>query len=157
MKLITKELLDTVTKQAQAHPRLRMNYNLHDSLSAPIHRLLNVLEPDTYLPPHRHPDKEETYMIVRGNLLTFFYDDNGNITLWTRLNPADGYYGIEVPPNTWHNIVSLESGTTIFEVKSGPYMPLAPEDIAPWAPKSTDAEGIARFRQQLLASISMDK
>ena len=77
MKLITEELLDTVTSQAKENSRLRMNYNFHASMDAPIHRLLNALEPGTYLPPHRHTDKEETYLVLRGSLLVFFYDDAG--------------------------------------------------------------------------------
>ncbi|MDE5702861.1 MAG: WbuC family cupin fold metalloprotein, partial [Bacteroides sp.] len=56
MKLISEELLDGVTRAAQENSRLRMNYNFHESLDAPIHRLLNALEPGTYLPPHRHSD-----------------------------------------------------------------------------------------------------
>ena len=54
MKLITEGLLDKVTDQAKENSRLRMNYNFHDSMDAPIHRMLNALEPGTYLPPHRH-------------------------------------------------------------------------------------------------------
>ena len=65
MKLITEELLDTVTSQAKENSRLRMNYNFHASMDAPIHRLLNALEPGTYLPPHRHTDKEETYLVLK--------------------------------------------------------------------------------------------
>lgn len=81
MKLITEELLDTVTSRAKENSRLRMNYNFHASMDAPIHRLLNALEPGTYLPPHRHTDKEETYLVLRGSLLAFFYDDAGNVTI----------------------------------------------------------------------------
>ena len=74
IKLISEELLDGVTHDAQENSRLRMNYNFHESLDAPIHRLLNALEPGTYLPPHRHVYKEETYIVLRGSLIAFFYD-----------------------------------------------------------------------------------
>lgn len=150
MKLISDELLDGVTSEAQASPRLRMNYNFHASLDAPIHRLLNALEPGTYLPPHRHADKEETYVVLRGSLLAFFYDDSGNITEKVDLNPSAGVYGLEIPAGTWHSIISLETGTVIFEIKSGPYRPLPPEDIAPWAPAPSDVEGAAVFMKQML-------
>lgn len=150
MKLISDELLDGVTSEAQASPRLRMNYNFHASLDAPIHRLLNALEPGTYLPPHRHTDKEETYVVLRGSLLAFFYDDSGNITEKVDLNPSAGVYGLEIPAGTWHSIISLETGTVIFEIKSGPYRPLPPEDIAPWAPAPSDVEGAAVFMKQML-------
>lgn len=150
MKLISDELLDGVTSEAQASPRLRMNYNFHASLDAPIHRLLNALEPGTYLPPHRHTDKEETYVVLRGSLLAFFFDDLGNITDKVTLNPSAGVYGLEIPSGTWHSIISLETGTVIFEIKSGPYVPLPSGDIAPWAPAPSDLEGAAVFMKQML-------
>lgn len=134
MKLITEGLLDKVTDQAKENSRLRMNYNFHDSMDAPIHRMLNALEPGTYLPPHRHknPDKEEVYLVLRGSLLAILFDDEGNVTEKVHLNPAEGHYGIEIPPCVWHTIVVLESGTVIYEIKQGPFAPLIPENLASW-------------------------
>lgn len=150
MNLITEELLDTVTLQAKENPRLRMNYNFHTAMDAPIHRLLNALEPGTYLPPHRHVDKEETYLVLRGSLMAFFYDEAGNMTERVCLNPLEGKYGLEIPPCTWHSIVALESGTVIFEIKKGPYQALPLEDLAPWAPASSDEEGVKAFMKRMI-------
>lgn len=150
MKLITEELLDAVTSQAKENPRLRMNYNFHAEMDAPIHRLLNALEPGTYLPPHRHRDKEETYLVLRGSLLAFFYDEAGDVTEKVLLNPSEGKYGLEIPPCTWHSIVALESGTVIFEIKKGPYSPLSLEDLASWAPAASDEEDAKAFMKRML-------
>ena len=149
MKLITEELLDMVTAQAKENPRLRMNHNFHATMDAPIHRLLNALEPGTYLPPHRHTDKEETYLVLRGSLLAFFYDEEGNVTEKVRLNPSEGKYGLEIPPCTWHSIIALELGTVIFEIKKGPYQPLPLEDLAPWAPLPSDGGGVEAFMKRM--------
>lgn len=150
MKLITEELLDSVTSQAKENTRLRMNYNFHTSLDEPIHRLLNALEPGTYLPPHRHSDKEETYLVLRGSLWVFFFDAMGNVTEKVLLNPLDGKYGVEIPSGTWHSIVVIESGTVIFEMKKGPYQPLPLEDLASWAPAASDEEGVEAFMRRML-------
>lgn len=77
--LITKELLDNVTEQAKNSPRLRMNYNLHESLDAKAQRLFNALEPGTVLPIHRHPHTDETYILLRGSFVYKFYNDNGDL------------------------------------------------------------------------------
>ena len=150
MKLITEELLDNVTAQAKESARLRMNYNFHETMDAPVHRMLNALEPGTYLPPHRHSDKEETYLVLRGRLMAFFYDEEGNVTEKICLNPLEGRYGLEIPPRTWHSIIALESGTVIFEIKKGPYQPLSPEDMATWAPAPDDVEGVKAFVERIL-------
>ena len=99
---------------------------------------------------HLFIDKEETYVVLRGSLLTFFYDDLGNVIEKVNLNPSAGVYGVEIPSGTWHSIIALEPGTVIFEIKSGPYKPLPPEDIAPWAPAPSDLEGAAVFMKRML-------
>ncbi|NDP22483.1 MAG: WbuC family cupin fold metalloprotein [Paludibacter sp.] len=129
MKKIDKKLLDSVTKEAQKSPRLRMNYNFHDHLDAKAQRLLNAMEPDSVFPIHRHRDTSETYIILRGRLLVRFYNDEKELINTVLLNPNEEVYGIHIPVGQWHNIEILESGTVIFESKDGPYLPLVSEDI----------------------------
>lgn len=152
MKLITEELLDQVSREAEKNPRLRMNHNFHESPASPIQRMLNALEPGTYLPPHRHknPDREEMYLVLRGRLITFFFDDDGNVTDRMELSPAEGKYGIEIPPDVWHSIIVLEKETVIYEAKQGPYIPLSKENLAPWAPDVNDVEAVKAFMKKLL-------
>ena len=70
--LIDHVLLDRVTKAAKESPRLRMNYNFHESLSSPSQRLLNALEPGTVLPIHRHRHTAETYLGDNGIQLRWY-------------------------------------------------------------------------------------
>ena len=129
MKIINKELLDEITRQAKESPRLRMNYNLHDSLDAKTQKLLNALEPGTILPIHRHPNTTETYLLLRGKLNVILYNDKKEVLETMHLDTANGNYGLDIPAGQWHSIEVLESGTVILEVKDGPYFPFQPEDI----------------------------
>lgn len=129
MKLIDELLLDEVTKQAQESPRLRMNYNFHDSLEAKAQRLLNALEPGTVLPIHRHPHTAETYLLLRGKIKVLFYNDLKEETESVVLEPQAGIYGVHILQNQWHTLEVLERGSVIFEVKDGPYSPLEEKDI----------------------------
>lgn len=152
MYLITESLLNEVSAQAEQSPRLRMNYNFHESPDAPVQRMLNALEPGTYLPPHRHanPDREEMYIVLRGRLLTLFFDEDGQVTERVELAPSEGRYGIEIPAGVWHSIIVLEKGTVIYEAKQGPYIPLSKDNLAPWAPEATDKEAVADYMEQFL-------
>jgi len=127
--LIDDNLLDKVTEQAKASERLRMNYNLHDSLEAKAQRLLNALEPGTMLPVHRHRHTAETYMVLRGSMKVLFYNDEKVLANACVVNPSEKVYGVHIPAGQWHTLEVLESGTVIFEVKDGPYAPFQPEDI----------------------------
>ncbi|MDD3944715.1 MAG: WbuC family cupin fold metalloprotein [Bacteroidales bacterium] len=97
MMLINKKLLDEVTERAKANERLRMNYNLHDSLEAKAQRLLNALEPGTLLPIHRHRNTAETYIFLRGAIRVLFYNDEWLLTNDFRVSAPDEVYGVHIP------------------------------------------------------------
>ncbi|MDD4822476.1 MAG: WbuC family cupin fold metalloprotein [Bacteroidales bacterium] len=129
MFTLDTQLLDSLSAEARQNPRLRMNLNLHDSLDAKAQRLFNALEPGTDLPIHRHHHTAETYLLVRGKLRVMFYDDARNEISSTILDTQTGNFGVQIPAHQWHTLEVLESGTVIFEVKDGPYTPLAEGDI----------------------------
>ena len=126
--IINNDLLDEVTLKAGESPRLRMNYNLHDSLDAKAQRLINVLLPGTALPIHRHRHAAETYVLLRGKMFVVLYNDLGAQVERYLLDPTIGNYGVQIPSGQWHGIEVIEP-SAIFEVKDGPYAPLQPEDM----------------------------
>lgn len=127
--IIDKKLLDDVSNKAKASERLRMNFNFHESLDSKAQRLLNALEPGTILPIHRHRHTAETYFLVRGKINVMFYSEEGVVTETFCLDPLDGRYGVQISKGQWHTLEVLESGSVIFEVKDGPYMPIEPSDV----------------------------
>jgi len=129
MEIINLELLNSITKKAQESPRLRMNYNYHKSPNSKAQRLLNALEPGTELPIHRHQYTSETYILLKGRLKVLFYAENHELISSSELDPAKGVYGVDIPAGQWHTVEVLETGTVIFEVKDGPYMPIAEDDM----------------------------
>ena len=127
--IITEQLLNQISLQAKESPRLRMNYNLHESLEDTIHRFFNAMEPGTIVPIHRHRDTAETFMLVRGKMRVLCYDDYKNIIEDNVLSTDNGNYGVHIPVGVWHWVEILEPNTVTFEVKEGPYHPLTDEDI----------------------------
>ena len=121
--VIDKELLDTVSEQAKASPRLRMNFNFHQSLDDLCHRMLNAIEPGTEVPIHRHPTKDESFVILRGKVRSTTYNDDGSIIESVVLSQEDGVYGVDIPKGIWHKLESLEPNSVIFECKEGPFVP----------------------------------
>ena len=122
MQIIDEKLLGRVVKQAKESPRLRMNYNFHQSLNDKCHRLLNALEPGTVVPIHRHPTKDETFILLKGKVRVNIYNDKGAVTESIVLCQQDGNWGVDIAQNVWHNVECLESGSVIFEVKEGPFV-----------------------------------
>lgn len=145
LKIITGETLDRLTSGAAASPRKRLNYNLHGSSEDSVQRLFNAIEPGTYVRPHRHgyPSTWEVLYFVRGSAVFLLFDGAGMVLERLVLSADGPVYGIEMQPDAWHTVASLEQGTVFFEVKQGPYVPPAGSHVAPWAP----AEGTADARR----------
>jgi len=127
--VIDKALLDKVSVQAMNSPRLRMNYNFHQSLEEKCHRMLNAVEPGTVVPIHRHPTKDESFVILRGKVRVTTHNDDGSIIEDVVLSQESGNYGVDIPKNVWHKLESLELGSVIFECKEGPFVPHEEEGV----------------------------
>ena len=127
--VIDKKLLDEVAERAKSSPRLRMNYNFHQSLDEKCHRFLNAVEPGTVVDIHRHLTKDETFVLLRGRVRVNTYKDDGSIMDSVELSPDDGRYGMNIPKGVWHNLESLETNSVFFECKEGPFVEHGVEGI----------------------------
>ena len=127
---ITQALLDSLTAQAKASPRLRMNLDLRDSAEDQSQRMLNAIEPGSPMPIHRHLKTSETIVILRGSLVEEYYDELERVcTESIELKPGGPVVALNIPAGQWHTLRSLESGTVILEMKNGPYELLLDVDI----------------------------
>lgn len=127
---ITQALLDNLTEQAKASPRLRINFDLRNSAEDGSQRMLNAIEPGSVVPIHRHRGSSETVVCLRGRMVEEYYDELERICTETiELRPGGQVVALNIPAGQWHTIRSLESGTVIMEVKDGQYEPTGPEDI----------------------------
>lgn len=149
--LINQELLDAVAAEAAASPRRRKNRNFHLNDDAAAHRLLNALEPDSYVRAHRHlnPSMAETIIAVRGRFGVVLFDDAGAVREAVTIAPGSENIGIDIPSGTWHTVLALDAGSVFFEAKAGPYVPIAERERAAWAPAegAEEAKGyLARMR-----------
>lgn len=133
---INSALLQRVSELAAASPRGRRNFNFHRSDDDASHRLLNAIEPGSYIRPHRHlnPAKDETLIVVRGRLGAVMFDEAGKVVDTSVLIAGADCCGVNVTHGTFHTVLALEPKTVFFESKAGPYRPLENAELASWAP-----------------------
>ncbi|MGH8279242.1 MAG: WbuC family cupin fold metalloprotein [Gammaproteobacteria bacterium] len=138
LKFIDHALIGKLHADALKSPRLRTHYNLHPTLTAPIHRMCMAMEPGTYVRPHRHPDKWELLVILTGDMLVLTFDDGGTVLTRTPLAAGGPTYGMETPAGTWHGVVTLAPVTVVLECKPVPFQRPPEQDFAHWAPPEGD-------------------
>ena len=135
--IIDKSLLDTLSAQAKANPRLRQAYDLRNPSTSSgqvqsednSQRMLNALEPGTIMPIHRHRTSSESIAIIRGKMVMRFYDDKGNLTEEVVMEPNGDCPMVQVEKGQWHSLEVFEEGTVVFEAKDGRYEELSNDDV----------------------------
>lgn len=133
--------LDGVRRAAADAPRLRAIARYHDHDEA-VQRMLNAMEPGTYVRPHRHrtPPKVEAFLALAGAAWVVRFDGSGAVAEATEIRAGGPVFGVEIPPETWHTVISLRPGTVLYELLQGPYVAASHKDFAPWAPEEGSLE-----------------
>ena len=141
IQMVNSELLDSLYGKASESERLRVGFDMRTTPNDGSQRLLNVLQPGTHVPIHRHLKTAETGIGIEGCLDWVFYEEMPNIEAGgpvhdgervfdetcfkeiarTRVCPRERKYGVQVPPMVWHSVVVHEP-STIFEAKDGAYV-----------------------------------
>lgn len=151
---INTDLLNRLSEQASQSPRKRQNFNFHVSSDDLMHRMLNAMEPETYVRPHKHvnPDKHEAFIIIRGAICMIEFGEQGDILDHYIMQAGTGNEGAEITPGVFHTLISLKPGTVIYEVKDGPWDIKTDKVFAPWSPEEGSPES-AGFNARLLEII----
>lgn len=138
-RLIGPQELEALAQAARSSPRGRASLNLHPALSDPIQRFFNLLNPGTYVRPHRHGEgRFELFLLLWGRAGVLVFDEEGSLAEAVCLAPG-GIRAVEIPGGLIHTVMALESPTLLFEVKPGPYQPLEDKAFAAWAPREGEA------------------
>ncbi len=136
---IDRDLVQRKAYDARRSPRRRDIHVFHRGDEDSLQRMLNAIQPGSYIRPHRHldPPKSESVILLQGMLGYVSFRDDGT--------PQDDSFllidldrdvlGCDIRPGVWHTIFALVPDTVIFEVKPGPYSPANDKDFAPWAPE----------------------
>lgn len=152
--VLSTELVLRACDYARTSPRRRVIQPFHRSEDELLHRMLNAVQPDSYIRPHRHlaPPKAEAWILLRGSIGFFTFDDGGAIETCLHIGAGSERFGVDLVPGVYHTFVALEPDTVIYEVKTGPYRRSDDKDFAPWAPAEGEPEAaayLAMLREEL--------
>jgi cupin fold WbuC family metalloprotein len=156
MKKIDSAMLQEMMEKSRQSGRKRVNLNFHYGGTDPIQRMLNAMQPGTYLQPHKHenPDKREIFIALTGKFVVISFDHTGNITDHMILDPAAKNPAAEIEARVYHTIICLEPDSVIYEVKDGPYDVADDKRFAAWAPQEGD-HGCTEFLNKWLNQLNI--
>ena len=153
-RFLDQTLFGALAEQAAGNPRQRQHHNFHQ-MEEPCHRMAVGLQPDTYIPPHRHlsADKAEALLVLKGRLGLLIFTDSGEVLAKRVLEAGGECVGVDLPPGVFHALVVLEADSILFECKAGPYKPVAEGEQASWAPREGEPE-VAAYQAWMRAQFA---
>lgn len=148
MFILGNKMLDGLCQQAEYSLHRRQHLNIHSSYQENCQRLFNTIQPNSYIPPHRHyiANKQELLVAIRGSFCLITFDDHGNFVRSSSFGSelyADelcSNIGVEIPPDVWHTVIAMQENSILLEVKEGPFVSEDSKEIALWAPRDGSAE-----------------
>ena len=152
-QVISQSDINNLKLDAESSPLRRARICLHNNLADPIHEMVIAFKLDSYVPPHIHMDKTESFHVMEGELVVVFFDEYGQVierlNLSSDISKHPSIYRLSKP--VWHTILPLSSDVVIHEVTNGPFIP-DEKNLAPWAP-AQDASDQAKisYRRSILS------
>lgn len=142
---ISREYLEGAIEVSRSSPRKRVIQPFHRDQSAPLNRMFNAMQPGSYVPPHRHldPPKQEAWIVLRGAVAFFTFDDDGNIEQCVEVRAGGDIFGVDLEPGVYHTLFAIEPDTVVYEVKNGPYAASNDKAFPAWAPAEETPEAPA--------------
>ena len=157
LNILSSDLFEEGLKLSKASPRKRIILPMHKSSDASMHRMLNFLQPESYIRPHNHStsNKTESVIVIQGSIQFFTFFDDGTIDKKIVVGGTSKNFGVDIEPNVYHAFFALEEDTIVFETKPGPYDKETDKLFAEWAP----AEGTddALFYMEMLKELEVEK
>lgn len=148
---IDQNLLDEMNQKSRVTKRGRAHYTFHKSDDDTLQRMLNAMQPGTYLQPHKHedPDKREVFLVLTGKFLVVEFEETGNIVDYMILDANHLQFAGEIAERRFHTVICLAPDSIAYEIKDGPYRPIDDKNFASWAPKEGDPDCAAYINKIL--------
>jgi cupin fold WbuC family metalloprotein len=151
---INKDTIEELCKLAEKNNRKRMRLCTHRSINDSVHEMFITLHRDSYIRPHKHLDKAESLLVLKGSAKFLTFDRRGSTITKTEINNFDSgaVFYHKMDKSVYHSILVKSKYLSFLEITKGP---LRREDtvFAPWAPSESNKEEVKKFLEKIKKSV----
>ena len=153
---VSSQDVDFLKTAASASPRRRARLCFHSSPEDAQHEMLIVMHRDSYVSPHRHQTKVETFGIIEGSCEALLFGDSGELVEKLLMTPPiqGGSFFYRMPPARFHSLLFHSEWVVFVETTIGPFTPSA-NDLATWAPSEREPSKGLAFLKKASASLTL--
>lgn len=143
---IGRDEIEVLRAAVGATQKRRARINAHPDSSDALHEMMIAIEPGSYIRPHKHPAKSESFHIIEGEVDIIVLDDTGDIRRIVSLGDKDSgkafYYRMSQP--FFHTLIIRSPLLIMHEITNGPFRPEGTV-FADFAPPDTDEAAASAY------------
>jgi len=147
--------VEQLKEQALKNPRRRCRLCIHQDETDPIHQMVIVHMNDTYVRPHKHRTRTESFHMIEGKCSLVLFDEEGGIRDIVHLGlPGSGQsYFFKTTERLFHTTLIHTDIAVFLETTEGPFLR---DDtlFPPWAPNGEDDTEVSKYLEDLHAIVS---
>jgi cupin fold WbuC family metalloprotein len=140
--------------QAAANERGRFRLCTHRDVKDTLHEMIIVLRAGTYIRPHKHLNRCESFHVLEGRADVALFDDDGNLLDVIRMGDyasRDCFY-YRLSDSVYHSVVTHTPEFIFHETTNGPFDPNQ-TIFAPWAPADDGQPAVEAFLDKLTQAL----
>ena len=139
--------IEKLKEQALKNERRRCRLCIHHSEQDQIHEMVIVHMRDTYVRPHRHLTRSESFYMLEGRCSLVFFDiKSGGVDRIVHLEPpgSEHPFYFKTLDRSFHTTLIHTDIAVFQEITEGPFLR---EDTVfpPWAPDGTDEFEVSKY------------
>tara|TARA_B100000787_G_C15991198_1_gene205901 strand:+ start:54 stop:575 length:522 start_codon:yes stop_codon:yes gene_type:complete len=152
---LTAQDLADIKKMAKLNSRQRIRICSHSSIDDKVHEMIIFHSKGTYVPPHKHLGKCESFYLISGEIDCVIFNNEGTIT---KTFPMGDYssgktFYYRIPADTFHTQLFTKD-TFFHEVTEGPFN-RDETIIASWAPDEKDTLKTKKYMSDIIKEFSI--
>ena len=150
---VNQKDVEFLKETAEQNKRKRIRLCTHKSINDSLHEMIITHAKDTYVRPHKHINKIESFHVIEGTVDVIVFDDDGNIIGKTSMGDyrsGKPFYH-RISDSSYHALVITSDVLVFHEITNGPFRP---EDAkyASWSPEDMETEKVKAFIEKLIRS-----
>jgi cupin fold WbuC family metalloprotein len=144
-------MVDFLKQHASTNAVRRARVCAHPVPEAEQHDMLIVSHRDTYVAPHRHLSKSESFLVIEGEADVLLFEEDGSLLSQFLMGSAQSGHAFfyRMPARRYHSLRIRSEFLVFAEATRGPF-DKADMQNAPWAPAPHEAAAGMSFIQALV-------
>ena len=147
---VERQEIELLKRKAEVTQRKRIRLCAHQHVDEKLHEMFIVHTRDTYVRPHKHLNKIESFHVIEGSVDLIMFDEAGTITEILQMGDYQSgrpfYHRLSDP--CYHTLLITSDVLVFHETTGGPFRS-SDNIFAPWAPDGSDDARATEYMEAL--------